>query len=99
MIQSVSESAGKVVSYIGISRDISERKRAEKALAESEKLFRNYIENAPTGVFIVNENGAYVQVNPAAAKITGYTEQELLLMQIPDLLPPESQELARNLFQ
>lgn len=57
--------------------------------------FRAYIEHAPHGVFIADEQGRYVEVNPAACRITGYDEAELLELSIPDLLPPEA--LSRGL--
>ncbi|MCF8236351.1 MAG: PAS domain S-box protein, partial [Bacteroidales bacterium] len=72
--------------YLALAADITGRKQAEEALRESEKRFRSYIENAPDGVFIADENGRYVEVNQAACKITGYIKKELLQKQIPDLL-------------
>jgi len=63
---------------LSILSDITERKRAEEALRESEGRFRSYIEYAPDGVFISDEKGNYLEVNSAACKITGYSEDELL---------------------
>jgi PAS domain S-box-containing protein len=67
-----------------------ERKSAEKKLRESEGRLHSYIDNAPEGVFIADETGRYLEVNPAACRITGYEMEELLMMHIPDLLAPES---------
>ena len=77
---------GNVISIVGSLTDISERKEAEDKIRESEAKFRSYIDNAPDGIFIANENGKYLEVNKAACDITGYTEQELLQKYIPDLL-------------
>ncbi len=67
-------------------------------LAESESLFRSYVDNAPIGVFVSDEQGRCLQVNPAASAITGYSREELMARSLPDLLPPESRsELARLL--
>ncbi|MBN2828992.1 MAG: PAS domain S-box protein [Candidatus Cloacimonetes bacterium] len=63
---------------------------AEEILKKSEERFRSYIENAPDGIFIADENGNYVDVNPAAEKITGYSRQELLGMNLKQLLPEEA---------
>ncbi len=71
---------------LAVVRDITERKKAEVALRESEKKFRSYIEYAPDGIFIADENGKYLEINRAACKITGYTRLELLSMHIPDLI-------------
>jgi PAS domain S-box-containing protein len=78
--------------------NITERKQIELALLESESKFRSYIDNSPDGVFVVDENGHYLEVNHSAAKITGYSEDELLHMFIHDLLPPESVEFALHQF-
>jgi PAS domain S-box-containing protein len=69
------------------------------ALPGSEAKFRSYIDNSPDGVFVVDEYGAYVEVNPAASVITGYSEDELLMMAISDLLPPQSMEVAHDHFR
>ncbi|WP_395062375.1 PAS domain S-box protein [Flavobacterium sp.] len=52
--------------------------------------FINYIENAPDGVFVLDEKGNYLEVNPAASIITGYTKEELLTMKYGDLASPDS---------
>lgn len=74
----------------GIVRDVTDRKRAEDAQRKSEDKFRKYITNAPYGIFIVDAQGHYVDVNEAACKMTGYTKSELLNMSIPDLVDPKS---------
>lgn len=66
-------------------RDITEQKRMEKELRESEERFRCYISNAPDGVMLVDENGKYTEVNQAACEMTGYSEKELLQKSIIDL--------------
>ena len=48
---------GRVDSVLGISRNITERKRAEETLRESEEKHRAYVENAPDGIFVVNSGG------------------------------------------
>ena len=66
-----------------------ERVLRQKLHASREK-FRQYIDHAPDGVFVVDETGRYREVNPAGCRITGYSEQELLAMTIADILAPES---------
>ena len=85
--------------FLSLMQDITDRKRTENALHESEKKFRSYIENAPDGVFIVNEKGEYKDVNEAACRITGYKKEELLELSIPKLIHPEYLEKASNHFQ
>jgi len=73
-------------------RDITERKWVKEALRESEERFRNYIERAPDGVFIVDDTGQYLECNKSAARIIGYSEEEIKKMSIRDLLAEESLE-------
>jgi len=73
-----------------IIHDITARTLAEEALKESEQRHREYIDNSPYGVFVTDEQGRCLQVNPAGCQMTGYTEEELLKMSIPDLLVKET---------
>lgn len=66
---------------------------------KSNKRYYDYVNNAPNGVFIADETGRYLEVNPAACKITGYSMKELTAMGFVDLLPPESIDAATNHFK
>jgi PAS domain S-box-containing protein len=79
--------------------DITDRIKAEEALQESETRWRKYILYAPVGIFVANMNGEYLQVNPAACRITGLSESELLSRNVFTLLPKESEELVLAHFQ
>ncbi|MCF8368736.1 MAG: PAS domain S-box protein [Bacteroidales bacterium] len=83
---------GTIYAVCGIATDITPQKKIESKLRESEEKFRSYIEDAPDGVFVADDNGKYKEVNQAACKITGYTKKELLSMGITDLLHPEDIE-------
>ena len=58
-------------------RDISERKRIERALQESEERFRLTIDEAPIGMALVALDGRFVRVNRALCEIAGYSAAEL----------------------
>jgi len=75
--------------------DISDRKRAEEDLRISEEKYRTYVENAPEGIFITDAEGRYMDVNPAACRLTGYSRDELLTMSIRQLAPADA--LAEHL--
>lgn len=60
--------------------------RLNEALKKSEQKYRSYIDNAPDGVFVSDENGKYIEVNEAACKMTGYSEDQLLNMSVTDLV-------------
>lgn len=71
----------------------------EKDLEQSEKRFRSYVENAPVGVYVVDEGGNYVEANEAACEMTGYSKKELLDMDITDLPPEKALDEARGAFE
>jgi PAS domain S-box-containing protein len=70
---------GNVNSVVCIARDITERKRAELSLRESEEKYRNLFESANDSIFIVDAmTHRFLNVNWNAARRLGYTRQELL---------------------
>lgn len=79
--------------------DVTNQKRAEQALRESEQKYSSYIENAPYAVFVTDEKGQYLEVNSAATKITGYSREQLLNMAIKDITSQESADEARESFK
>jgi PAS domain S-box-containing protein len=72
----------------GIVRDISERKKAEAALKESERRFRATFENAAVGVAQATPDGRWLRVNRRFCEILGYTAEELLAMTLQDVTHP-----------
>lgn len=79
---------GTVLGVLVFAQDITDRKRAEEALRESEERLRIIVESSPNGIVMVNEEGTIVLVNAALAALFGYEEQELLGQSV-DLLVPE----------
>ncbi len=77
--------------FIGssITRDVTERKQFELALIESEENFRAIAENASEGILIAVGEGIHVYANQMAAKITGYTIEELIKTTIADSAHPD----------
>lgn len=68
-----------------IVRDVTDRKRIEAALRESEERFRRAFDDAAIGMALVSLDGRFLQVNHALCEITGYSETELLGNFLPDI--------------
>lgn len=75
------------------------QKRASIAVEESEEKFRNYIDNAPDGVFVWDEEGRNIEVNKAACLITGYSKEELTGMNFIQLYSTEDYAKISESFE
>ena len=69
---------GECIKGIGFSQDITDRKRAEAELRESEERFRNVFENATIGIYRTTPDGHILLANPALIQMLGYSSPEEL---------------------
>lgn len=84
--------------FASIVSDITDRVKKEQQIVESENKLKGYFNNAPDGVFIINSAGNYINANPAACAMTGYTKEELLNKAFLELTPSEYHAGARKKF-
>ncbi|MHA1254827.1 MAG: PAS domain S-box protein [Promethearchaeota archaeon] len=68
----------KAVGLIGITRDISERKEAERKLKESKEKYRKLFENAPDGISLLDSKGYIVNCNLTDQKLIGFDYDEII---------------------
>ena len=78
-----------VESVLAVVRDISERRRVEQSLQESEERFRTIFEDGPLGMVVVDPAHHLIQVNPALCRMLGYTEAELLGKTFEEITHPD----------
>ncbi|MHA2027783.1 MAG: PAS domain S-box protein, partial [Candidatus Kariarchaeaceae archaeon] len=71
-------------------RDITERRKAEQLLQESEKKYRELIETSHNLICQINLQGEFIYINPAVEKILGYKPEELIDTNYRDLKPPDT---------
>jgi PAS domain S-box-containing protein len=81
--------AGEFEGYVGSAIDITDFKRADKALQASEKRYRALFEKANDAIFLETEDDDIIAVNQRACDLLGYSREELLAMKVPDLQAPE----------
>lgn len=74
------------VQIIGACRDITDRKRAEAALRESEERYRSLVEQTVDGIFVTDPSGRYLDANAAGVRMLGYSLDELRELTIVDVI-------------
>ncbi len=90
---------GEVEAIVGVGRDITAQKEAERALAESEQKYRSLVENTLDGFFIADlETGRILSCNDRFLEILDYPRREALPESILDLIHPEDRKDAAEMF-
>ncbi|MEZ2279982.1 MAG: PAS domain S-box protein [Microcoleus sp.] len=80
--------------YHCFMKDITERKLTERALQESEFRYRQIVELAEEGIWVIDSNARTTYVNHAMARMLGYTESEMLGRRIFDFMDEQEQQLT-----
>lgn len=70
---------------VGTITDVEERRRAERALAETEKKYRTIVENAAGGIYQIGADGRILSANPSLARILGYNSYSELVAGVVDI--------------
>jgi PAS domain S-box-containing protein len=83
------DNTGKTIGTFGISRDITEWKKTEEALKQSEERFRSLTQYANDAIITSDQSGTILGWNKGAEKIFGYPEHEILGKSLNILVPPE----------
>ncbi len=89
---------GEPLYLLGISEDITERKKAEEALRKSEEKYRGILENMDDAYYEVDLNGDLVFFNEALISKTGYSRGELMGMNYRQYVSPETRKAVSKVF-
>jgi len=90
------DSEGKLIGSIHVARNINERRQMEEALRESEEKYRNLIETASEGIFLMNAEFKITYANEITAEMLGYTHEEIIGRPVMDFIPEESEPITEK---
>ncbi|MGB2894603.1 MAG: PAS domain S-box protein [Anaerolineales bacterium] len=88
--QQIFDGSGKTLEHQGVGRDITEQKRSQIALQESEERFRAVFEHSPSPIIMLFlETMKFAQANPAFSEMVGYSLEELRELSLSQILHPD----------
>ncbi|MBD0327981.1 MAG: PAS domain S-box protein, partial [Pyrinomonadaceae bacterium] len=95
------DAQGNITGFLGIGSDITERKRTEEALRESEARSRRLVESNIIGIIFADTNGNITMANNAFLQMVGYTPEELNSgkMRWDKMTPPEYRHLDEQVIE
>ena len=94
----IHDATGNPIGYRGVGRDITERKKTEEKLRQSEDRFRTIFESMQEIYFEVDLNGDLTYFNPALCKITGTTPKDLMGKNNREYTPPKTAKRMYRIF-
>jgi PAS domain S-box-containing protein len=79
---------GEVIGLVGISEDITERRKAEETLRESEAKYRDLVEHINEAIFATDMNGRFTYISPTAELMSGYRQEDMIGHSVEEFIDP-----------
>jgi diguanylate cyclase (GGDEF)-like protein/PAS domain S-box-containing protein len=96
--EAVFNETGKPIRLFGTALDITEQKKAQAALAESEAKYRSLMNDAGDAILLTDLEGNFLESNKKAEELLGYTKEELVTLHVSQILPTQERERVRAVF-
>lgn len=84
---------------VAFARDLTEKKKAEEALQRSEERYRQIVETAREGIWVIDDRAKTSYCNPQMASMLGYSVEEMQGRSLYDFIDLSARPLGENLFQ
>ncbi|WP_068776890.1 PAS domain S-box protein [Paenibacillus sp. FJAT-26967] len=93
------ENKGNIQEIVSVSRDITDRKTAERQLQVSEQRYKSLFEYNPSSVYSFDLEGNFVTLNAKLEEMIGYTKEELMPISFMPLISPQHLEMTLHHFE
>ena len=94
----LTDESDSIVGAIGVATDITEQRRVEAVVRESEVRYRELFENANDIIYTHDLDGNFTSLNRSGERLTGYTREEAATMNVADVIAPEDLTMAREMI-
>ncbi|MCK4267371.1 MAG: PAS domain S-box protein [Actinomycetia bacterium] len=95
----IRDKSGKVESFLRVSRDITDQKKIQEKLLNSEEKYRISFDEAPIGKALLSLDGSFIDANKAWTRILGYSKEELLTKKMGDITFADDLASSLELFK
>jgi PAS domain S-box-containing protein len=89
---------GNAIGVRGVVRDMTDQQKADDAIRQSEERYRELFENANDIIYTHDLRGNFTSLNRSGERITGYSREEAMKMNVADVIAPEYLDLAREMI-
>jgi PAS domain S-box-containing protein len=90
---------GRIISTRGVFRDVTDRRRAEAALAESERRYRGLVESASDIIYRTDARGVFTYANPTAARLMGIPVERIVGLHYTELVREDARSFIRAFYE